>query len=82
MPLLHLIFMLFIIFTFVWLMFLLSWYVALPLLILGALFGGIRWLYLKIQNWRYRRMANGCTIHRTTATTHTTIIDADYTELP
>ena len=82
MPLLRLISTLFITLIFVWLLFLLSWYVFLPLLILWIIWGGGRWLYLKIQAWRYRRMANGCTIHRTTHHTHTTIIDADYTELP
>ena len=66
---------------FIWFVFLLSWYVALPLLIIWAVFGGARWLYAKIQSLRYRREANGCTIHPT-KTTHTTIIDADYTELP
>ena len=81
MPILRLIFGFFITLIFIWFVFLLSWYVALPLLIVWAVFGGARWLYAQIQNIRYRRGANGCTIHKT-STTHTTIIDADYTELP
>ena len=82
MPVLQLIFNFFLFLIFIWLVFLLSWYVALPLLIVWVLFGGARWLYLKIQGIRYRRMSNGCIIHRTTRTNHTTIIDADYTEVP
>ena len=82
MPVLHFIFAFFVTLAFIWLVFLLSWYVALPLLIICAVFGGFRWLFAKIQAMRYRRMANGCTIHRTQTDTHTTIIDADYTEVP
>jgi len=82
MPVLQLIFNFFLFLIFIWLVFLLSWYVALPLLIVFLLFGGARWLYFKLQCLRYRRMSNGCTIQRTARTEHTTIIDADYTEVP
>jgi len=81
MPVLRLIYTFFLTLVFIWLVFLLSWYVALPLLIVCILFGSARWIYAKIQGIRYRRMANGCTIHQTPSNTHTTIIDADYTEI-
>ena len=82
MPLLQLIFTFFLTLIFIWLVFLFSWYVALPLLVIWAIFGGVRLLYAKIQALRYRRASNGCTIHRTESKAHTTIIDADYTEVP
>ena len=81
MPILNLIFNLFLTLIFVWLVFLLSWYVALPLLAVWALFGGARWCYGKNQSLRYKKATNGCTLHRTNAKSHTTIIDADYTEV-
>ena len=67
---------------FIWFVFLLSWYVALPLLIVCLIFLGARWIYAQVQKARYRHLANGCTIHQTHSNTHTTIIDADYTEVP
>ena len=84
MPVLHLIFGIFLTICFLWLVFLFSWYVALPLLFIWAIWGFARWLYARILSLRYRSAANGCTLHQTGAPkhTHTTIIDAEYTEVP
>jgi len=82
MPLLQLIFSILVTVCFLWMVFLLSWYIALPLLVIWAVFGGARWIYGKIQEMRYQRAANGCTIRRTTRSDPTdTVIDADYTEI-
>ncbi|MDY6407969.1 MAG: hypothetical protein SPL08_04650 [Pseudomonadota bacterium] len=84
MPLLHLIFMILLGACFLWAVLILSWYVAIPLLIVWIVWGGARLIYAKILSWRYRSATNGCQIHKSEHqnTLHTTIIDADYTELP
>ena len=82
MSVLHLIFGILLTICFLWLFFLFSWYIALPLLIIWAIWNAGRWLYLKVQSVRFQRASNGCTIHRTTTKQHTTIIDAEYTEVP
>ena len=82
MPFIHLILSIFITACFVVLVFLLSWYIALPLLIIWVLGTFIRWVRLQIQARRFRRESNGCTLHPTDEhAPAATIIDADYTEI-
>ena len=64
--------------------FILAWYVALPLLLLWGLLGGIRWLKDQWYTYHLYRDANGCTIRKTPVRRHKTedaIIDVDYTEV-
>ena len=67
---------------FVVFVFMLSWYIALPLLIIWAIWGLVRLVRDRLLAYRFRRESNGCTIHPTQErVTNTTIIDADYTEI-
>ena len=82
MPIIHLILSAFLTTCFLILVFVLSWYIALPLLIVWALWGLIRLVHNRILFYRFRRDANGCTFHPTNKhETTTTVIDADYTEI-
>ena len=82
MPYIHLLFSGFILLLFLGAVFVLSWYIALPLLLVWAVWGTCRWCYLKIQQYRYRRAANGCTIrHKPATKPQATVIDVDYTEI-
>ena len=82
MPILHLILSVLITTCFLVLVFVLSWYIALPLLIIWALWGIARLIRDRILAYRFRRESNGCTIHPTKERVqNTTIIDADYTEI-
>ena len=82
MPVLHLILSAILTTCFLILVFVLSWYIALPLLIIWALWGLVRLVRDRILIYRFRRESNGCTIHPTNErVTNTTIIDADYTEI-
>jgi len=82
MPIIQLFFSTVLLILFLWLVFLLSWYVALPLLLIFVVIGAFRWLYLKVLQYRYQRAANGCTIRQDHSTKpQPTIIDVDYTEI-
>jgi len=68
--------------AFLWLMLILAWYIAIPLLILFGLFYLFEWMRIKWQERLNRRQANGCTIHQTRSSKPAqTIIDVDYTEV-
>ena len=82
MPIIHLILSAILTTCFLILVFVLSWYIALPLLIIWALWGLIRFIRDRIWTFRLRRESNGCTFHPTNNPKEsTTIIDADYTEI-
>ena len=82
MPVLHLILSALAMICFLFLVFILSWYIALPLLIIWAFWGFVRLIRDRVQLFRCRRESNGCTIHPTDKQpASTTIIDADYTEI-
>ena len=64
--------------------FVLAWYVAVPLLIVWAILGGVRWLKEQWINYQLQRSANGCSIRRThqrKPPADTVVIDVDYTEI-
>ena len=82
MPVFHLILSAFITICFLLLVFVLSCYIALPLLIIWALWGLVRLIHDRIQFFRFRHESNGCTIRPTDKqSASTTVIDADYTEI-
>ena len=82
MPLIHLILTAFIALLFLGAVFILSWYIALPLIIVWAVWGSCRWIRDQFISYRLKREANGCTIRRTqNRPRQTTVIDVDYTEI-
>ena len=82
MPIFHLILSAILTTCFVVFVFMLSWYIALPLLIIWAVWGLVRLVHDRLLDYRFRRESNGCTIHPTKERVQgTTIIDADYTEI-
>lgn len=84
MPIFQLLFTGIVLFSFLLALFIMAWYVALPLLLIWGILGGVRWLKEQWEAYRLYREANGCTIRRTTPKPHrsdTTVIDVDYTEI-
>ena len=83
MPILQMFLTLIMLIVFITVIFLIAWYVAIPLLLVWAVFGGIRWLRDWIVAQRELRAANGCSIKRSHTKTKakTTVIDVDYTEV-
>ena len=63
--------------------FLLSWYIALPLLIIWFIGSVFRVIFLKIKSYRLKKEQNGCSIHQTHRhkKSTSTVIDVDYTEV-
>lgn len=83
MPIVQFIITFFTLIAFLLLAFVLAWYIAIPLLILWAVSGGIRWLQLQWQHYRDIKQSNGCTIRRVRPRTNRSpVIDVDYTEIP
>ena len=84
MPILQMFFAGIILFAFLMAFFLLAWYIALPLLLVWAVLGGIRWLKDQWDSYQIYRESNGCSIRRSSSKStqsKTTIIDVDYTEI-
>jgi len=82
MPLIQILFSAIITTLFLIFVFLLSWYIALPLLVIWAFWGLARFIRDRIQLYRLGRSSNGCTFRQTSGhDSKTTIIDADYTEI-
>jgi len=83
-PIIQILFTGVILFAFLMVLFVLAWYIALPLLLILALLGGVRWLKEQWDAYRLYRESNGCTIRRASPgrrQSDTTVIDVDYTEI-
>ena len=83
MPLLQMFLTIIMLIAFITVVFMIAWYIAVPLFIIWAVFGGIRWLRDWIVTQREMRAANGCFIKRSHTKTKAkaTVIDVDYTEV-
>ena len=68
--------------TFMALVLILTWHLAIPLILIGCLYYLYDWGRAKWQAYLDKRQSNGCTIRPVSddGTNHT-IIDVDYTEL-
>jgi len=60
-----------------------AWYIAIPLVIIWLIFGGLKWIQMRLLTYRQNRQANGCMMRRTRKPFRekATVIDVDYTEL-
>ena len=69
--------------TFLALVLILTWHLAIPLILLGCLYYLCDWIRIKWRGYMDKRQANGCTIRQTAQddNTNQTIIDVDYTEI-
>ena len=69
--------------TFLAIVFILTWHLAIPLILLGCLYYLCDWVRNKWQDYMDKRQSNGCTIRQTSQedSPTQTIIDVDYTEI-